>query len=235
MGQIVLVTGAAGTLGKAVAERLLAGGASLALLDRSADRLAPLFPSLAASRDHILLPAVDLGDAEAVRAAVVLVLERLGRVDALVHTAGGWAEAPFESGDDAFWDAMFRLNVSTVRHAIQAVLPAMRGRRSGRIVVVSSLAALAGARNEAAYCAAKAAVLRMVESVAAEYGPQGILASTILPGSMDTPANRAAFPPERHVELVPPETVADAIAFLCSPAARGINGAAIPVTATRAR
>jgi NAD(P)-dependent dehydrogenase (short-subunit alcohol dehydrogenase family) len=235
MGPTVLITGAAGNLGKAVAERMLASGASLALLDHGEGRLAALFPALAASRDHLLLPGVDLGDAGAVREAVVQVLERLGRVDALVHTAGGFASAPFDAGDDAFWDAQLRLNLGTARHALQAVLPAMRGRRSGRIVVVASQNALIGGAGLAAYSAAKAAVLRMVESAAAEVGPQGITVNAVLPSTMDTPQNRAAMPPSSHAGMVPLESVAEVIAFLCTPASRGINGAAIPVTAPRVR
>jgi NAD(P)-dependent dehydrogenase (short-subunit alcohol dehydrogenase family) len=235
MGQIVVVTGAVGNLGKAVAERMLAAGASLALIDRGADRLAPLFPSLVGSRDHLLLPGVDLDDLDAVQAAAVTVLERLGRMDALVHCAGGFAGSPFEASGDELWDAQFRLNVGTARHAIQAVLPAMRGRRSGRIVVVSSIGALAGAAGTSAYSASKAALLRLMESVAAEHGPHGVIANAVLPGSMDTPQNRKALPPEKHGELVPPESVAEVIAFLCSPALRGVNGAAIPVTAARTR
>src|SRR5262249_30648518 len=106
---------------------------------------------------------------------------------------------------------------------------------AGRIVVVSGTAALHGSRGDAAYSAAKASVLRLVESVAAELGPQGIHASAVLPGTMDTPPNRKAMLAEEHAALVPLESVADVIAFLISTAARGINGAAIPVLAASKR
>lgn len=228
--RVVIVTGAAGNLGYAVARAFQAAGARLVLVDRAADRLPRLFPELATSPDHFLATSVDLTDAAAVQAMVDETMQRFGRVDVLVNVAGGWrgGQAVHEMDLDT-WDFLFDLNVRTAVTASRAVIPHMLTRGSGRIVNVAAKAGLEGTARNAAYSAAKSAVIRLTESMAAELKKEGINVNCVLPGTIDTPQNREAMPKADRSRWVEPEAIADVILFLASDAARAVQGAAIPV------
>jgi NAD(P)-dependent dehydrogenase (short-subunit alcohol dehydrogenase family) len=225
----VMITGAAGNLGQALARAFLAAGAHLALIDRSPDRLPGLFPALTTSPDHLLLGGVDANDASSVEGAVRAVLERFGRIDVLVNTVGGYAggapvhETPLES-----WDFMLALNARTAFILSRAVVPAMRAQRSGKIVHVASRAGFQGSGKAAAYSASKAALMRLVESLAAELKQEGINVNCVVPSTIDTPQNRQSMPKADPGRWVSPEALADVILFLASDAARVVHGAAIP-------
>jgi NAD(P)-dependent dehydrogenase (short-subunit alcohol dehydrogenase family) len=227
---VVIVTGAAGNLGSAVARALQAAEAKLVLVDRAADRLPRLFPDLVDSPNHLLATSVDLTDADAVETMVDETVKRFGRVDVLVNTAGGFRagtpvhETPFET-----WDFMLNLNARTVFIASRAVIPHMLQQRSGSIVNVAARAALKGSAKMAAYSVSKSAVIRLTESMAAELKKGGINVNCILPSTIDTPQNRQAMPKANHSRWVKPEAIADVILFLASDAARAVQGAAIPV------
>lgn len=226
--RVVVVTGAAGNLGAACARELRTTGAQLVLMDHSAQRLGGLFPELGAP--HVLLNGVDLADAHAAQAAARAVLERFGRVDALVHTVGGFAGGkPVWQTDDAEWQRMLTLNLRTTVNAVRAFVPGMVARGSGRVVAVGARPGVQGMANFAAYSASKAALLRMVETLAAELKESGVTANSVLPSILDTPQNRAAMPDADFSRWVAPEQVARAVAFLLSDAGRDISGAAIPV------
>jgi NAD(P)-dependent dehydrogenase (short-subunit alcohol dehydrogenase family) len=228
--RVVIVTGAAGNLGSAVAQAFQAAGAKLVLVDRAADRLPRLFPDLADSPNHFLATSVDLTKANAVETMVAETLNRLGRVDVLVNTPGGFRggmavhETPLET-----WDFMLNLNARTVFIASRAVIPHMLQQGSGRIVNVAARAALKGGAKMAAYSLSKSAVVRLTESMAAELKKEGINVNCVLPGTIDTPQNRQAMPNADHNRWVKPEAIADVILFLASDAARAVQGAAIPV------
>ncbi|HEX6829138.1 MAG TPA: SDR family NAD(P)-dependent oxidoreductase, partial [Burkholderiales bacterium] len=226
--KVVVVTGAAGNLGAACARVLREAGAQLVLVDHSLDRLTALVPDWAPS--HVLANGVDLAAAHAAGAVARAVLDRFGRVDALVHTVGGFAGGkPAWEADESEWDRMLALNLRTTVNAVRAFVPPMVARRSGRVVAVGARAGLQGMANFAAYSASKAALLRLMETLAAELRDCGVTANCVLPSILDTPQNRAAMPGADFTRWVAPEQVAGAAAFLLSDAGRDISGAAIPV------
>jgi NAD(P)-dependent dehydrogenase (short-subunit alcohol dehydrogenase family) len=200
------------------------------LLDRAADRLPELFPELADSPEHLLLGSVDATDAESVAWAVQGVVERFGRIDVLANTVGGWRggmqthETPLET-----WDFLLNLNARSAFILSQAVVPRMLAQNSGRIVHTAARAGLQGGNKSAAYSASKSAVIRLVESLAAELRNEGITANCVLPGTIDTPQNRKSMPKADYSRWVSPEAIAGVILFLASDAARAVSGAAIPV------
>jgi len=228
--RVVIVTGAAGNLGSAVARAFQAAGAKLVLVDRTADRLPRLFPDLVDSPNHFLATSIDLTSADAVETMVDETVKRFGRIDVLVNTAGGYRagtpvhETPFET-----WDFMLNLNARTVFFASRAVIPHMLRQGSGRIVSVAARAALKGGAKMAAYSVSKSAVMRLTESMAAELKKEGINVNCVLPSTIDTPQNRQAMPNADYSRWVKPEAIADVILFLASDASRAVHGAAIPV------
>jgi len=231
--RIVVVTGAAGNLGSAVARAFQAAGAKLVLVDQKPGRLPHLFPELAGSEDHYLATAVDLTDEAAVREMVKEALERLARIDVLVNVAGGyWAGTPVHETPLDKWDFMLDLNARTAFIASSAVIPAMLEQGMGKIINVGSRAALQGGAKAAAYSASKSVVMRLTESMSAELKKSGINVNCVLPGTIDTPQNREAMPRADTSRWVPPEALADVILFLASDAARAVHGAAIPVYGT---
>ncbi len=226
---VVMVGGASGNLGQAVARAFHGAGANLVLLDRKPDRLPGLFPELAGSQDHLLLGSVDVTDAESVEGAVETALERFGRIDVLANTVGGYrAGTPVHETPLETLDFMLTLNARSAFVLSRAVVPHMLERGSGKIVHVAARAALKGAGKAAAYSISKSAVVRLVESMAAELRHKGINVNCVLPGTIDTPQNRQAMPKADHSRWVPPEAIADVILFLASDAARSVNGAAVP-------
>lgn len=228
--QVVIVTGAAGNLGGAVARALAEAGATLVLVDHRSGRLERAFPTLAQSGAHELAAPVDLGESDQVQRMVEGALARFGRVDVLINAAGGYGGGqPVHEAALAEWDRLYTLNLRTALHSCRAVLPSMLERRSGRIVNVASKAALQGGANVAAYSAAKAAVIRLTESLAAEVKAHGITVNCVLPSTIDSEENRAAMPKADPAKWVTADSLAGVILFLASPLARDITGASIPV------
>lgn len=228
--QVVLITGAAGNLGEAAARAFYDAGASLALVDNRQDRLPQLFGSLDPAR-VLLVGGVDVTDETAVTTHLTTpILNRYGRVDILGNIAGGFKmgtavhETPL-----ADWEFMLNLNARSVFLVSQAIIPYMLTQGSGKIINVAARAALEGKANMAAYTAAKSAVIRLTESMAAELKDNGITVNCILPGTIDTPQNRETMPKANFDKWVAPAALADVILFLASDAARAITGAAVPV------
>ena len=228
--QVVLVTGAAGNLGGAVADAFRRAGARLILADRAPDRLPRLFPDLADSADHYLATSVDLTDENAVQAMVDEALHRFGRIDVLVNAAGGYrGGTPLHETPPDAWDLMFSINARTVYIVSRAVVPAMLRQASGKIVNVSARAALQAGAKMGPYSAAKSAVLRLTEAMSAEVKGAGIHVNCVMPSTIDTPENRESMPKADPNRWVTPEALADVILFLASDAARAMHGAAVPV------
>jgi len=228
-GKVVMVTGAAGNLGAAVAASFAALGARLALLDHSAERLGRTRDDLDLPSPTLLLPT-DLTSTDSVAAAADRTVAQLGRVDVLANIAGGFTMGPaLHETDDEDWDLMMRLNARSVFNTCRAIVPHMLRQGAGRIINVSARAALEGKARMGPYCASKAAVLTLTESLAAEHRLDGINVNCILPGTIDTPQNRAAMPEADFSRWVPPAALADVVVFLASEASRAVTGAAIPV------
>lgn len=229
-GRVVLICGATGNLGEAVARAFADAGAHLALADHAVGRLQRLFHDLAPSPDHLLTEGVDITDPVAAQAWVDAAIARFGRVDVLANTVGGYrAGLPTHQTPLETWDFLFNLNARSAFVVSQAVLPAMLAQRSGRIIHTAARAALAGTANHSAYNASKSVVVRLVESMAAEYKQQGITVNCVLPGTIDTPQNRADMPSADFSRWVSPAAIADVFLFLASDAGRAITGAALPV------
>jgi NAD(P)-dependent dehydrogenase (short-subunit alcohol dehydrogenase family) len=151
-------------------------------------------------------------------------------VDALLNTVGAFrGGVPVTEEEPSTWEFLMSVNLRTTLLMSKAVLPAMFEQRRGRIINTVSRNALAGAAGSAAYGAAKAAVLRLSESLALEVRDSGITVNCLVPGTIDTPQNRAAMPDADHDRWVAPEAIADVAVFLASDAARAVSGAAIPV------
>jgi NAD(P)-dependent dehydrogenase (short-subunit alcohol dehydrogenase family) len=228
-GQVAVVTGAAGNLGAALCRKLAAAGAGIALLERNVDAADTVIERLPAGVNAASF-AVDLLDQGSVTDTIAAVQGHFGRIDFLANVAGGFAMGPtLEETDDATWNLMLDLNARSVFHTARAVLPLMRAAGYGRIVNVAARAALQGQGRMGPYCASKAAVVSLTESLAAETKDLDINVNCILPGTVDTPQNRAAMPDQDHGKWVPPDALADVMLFLASPAARCVSGAAVPV------
>lgn len=227
--KVVLVAGATGGLGHTVALAFLDAGAHLALPGRSSDRLAGLFPDLVDSPNHLLLGDFNATDADSVADAVRRALDRFGRIDVLANTIGGYrAGTPVHETPLSTWDFMLNLNARSAFLLSQAVVPAMLEQGAGKIIHTSARNGLHGTANAAAYSASKSAVIRLVESLSAEVKAAGINANCVLPGTIDTPANRKAMPDADYSLWVTPQAIADVFLFLASDGARAIHGAAIP-------
>ncbi len=228
--RVVMVSGASGNLGQAVAWAFHAAGAHLVLLDRAPERLPGLFPELVGSSEHLLIGSVDATDADSVERAVGTAIERFGRIDVVANTVGGYrAGTPVHETPLQTWDFMLNLNALSAFILSRAVVPHMLEQGSGKIVHVSARAALKGGAKSAAYSVSKSAIVRLVESLAAELRHDGINANCVLPGTIDTPQNRQAMPQADYGRWVSPEAIADVMLFLASDAARAVNGAAVPV------
>ena len=161
---------------------------------------------------------------------VATVYNRFGRLDVLVNTAGGYrAGQPLHATPNDTWDMMMNLNARTVFLMSRAVAPHMIDRGTGKIINVAARAALQGTANAGPYVASKMAVIRLTESLAAELADHGINVNCILPGTLDTPANRADRPDADFARWVQPESMANVILFLASDLAKDIQGAAVPV------
>jgi len=228
--RVAIVTGAAGNLGQAVARAFHTARAHTVLADRDGARLQETFPELRGSRAHMLAGSIDMTADGALDGVVAQAVALFGRVDVLVNAVGGYrAGTPVHETPVATWDFLLGLNLKTSLMAARAVVPVMLRQRHGKIVMVAARAAAAGTANMAAYSASKAAVVRLAESLAAELKDSGINVNCVVPGTLDTPPNRRDRPDADHSRWVAPEAVADVILFLASDAARGVNGAAVPV------
>jgi NAD(P)-dependent dehydrogenase (short-subunit alcohol dehydrogenase family) len=223
----VVVTGAAGHLGQAVAQLFVERGDNVALVARRKS----LERAFGGETSHIMFAAADLLDRAQVDAAVPAILARFGGIDVLCNIAGGFRMGtPVHATSDADWTAMFDLNLRTTLNAIRAVVPAMLERGGGKVVNVAAASALKAAAAMGPYAAAKSAVIRVTEAMAAELRERNINVNCVLPTMIDTPDNRSALPGADPSRWVAPRDLARVVAFLASDEARAVHGAAIPVS-----
>ena len=226
-GKVVVVTGAFGVLGAAVARAFAAHGARLAALDLAMHPPEALAAEL--GEQHLLLGGVDLGELESSRRAMAAAAMRFGGIDVLVNVAGGFQWQTLLEGDVETWDQLYRMNLRTAVVACKVALPALIERGRGAIVNVGAGAAARASAGMGAYTASKAGVQRLTESLADELKEHGIRVNAVLPSIIDTPRNRADMPNADHSRWVRPEALAKAVMFLASDAASAVTGAALPV------
>ena len=211
-------------------DRLFEAGASLALIDRDIARLPTLWPEADSARERLAFFACDLADAAAVSRAVAAITDRYRQIDHVFNIAGAYRGGEtIEEAPDESWRMLWEANFLSALHVCRAVVPGMRHRGKGTIVNVGSKASLSGDAGAAAYSIAKTAVVRLTESLAAEVKREGVRVNAVLPGTIDTPANRHAMPDADPRSWVEPEALADAMLFLASPGARAVTGVALPV------
>lgn len=232
-GLVAIVTGGASGIGAAIARRLREGGATVAVFD--------LRPEAASHAD--LAVAVDVGDDASVRAGVERVATELGRIDVVVNNAGVGAQGTVEANADDEWHRVLDVNVVGMVRVSRAALPHLRRSPAAAIVNTSSIAATAGLPQRALYSASKGAVAALTRAMAADHLREGIRVNAVNPGTADTPwvgrllesapdpaAERAALEARQpHGRLVAAEEVADAVAYLASPASGSTTGIALAV------
>jgi NAD(P)-dependent dehydrogenase (short-subunit alcohol dehydrogenase family) len=214
----VLITGASGGLGTAVAKVFQESGATVIGVARS-------WPEPVS----FLALSVDLTTAEGCDVMVEQALAH-GPIEALVHILGGFGggQAVAETSDKT-WDGMMTLNLRAAFCAMRAVLKPMTAAKYGRIVAVGSRAAVEPMPNFAAYSVSKAALVALVKNVAAETKDLGITANVVLPSTIDTPLNRQVMPKSDFSRWVKPESIAQALVWLASQGAGDVSGAVIPI------
>lgn len=219
----VVITGAAGALGRAVVQRFLGEGARLALIGHSDKQLADAFPGLDNSR-HLLI-AADVTSESSMQAAAGQIVQAFQRVDTVVHVAGGFEMgAAVHTLERATWDRMMNLNAWSFVAVAQAFAPSMIERKAGSMIAVTAKVAGRGVASMSAYIASKSALQRLVEAMAAELSPHGIRVNSIAPSVLDTAANRQAMPDANPADWVSTDVAAQTVAFLASPAAQALHG-----------
>ena len=216
MSRVAAVTGGDGAIGGAIAGALRRDGQQVAILDRSGEF------------------AVELGDADQVRAAAARVLARFGRCDTLVHAAAAFDRASLDDVDLATWRRVMAVNVESALWLCQALAPGMAKRGFGRIVlIVSDTVWSPPTADLLPYVTSKAALIGLARSLARSLGPDGITVNCIAPGLTRTPAAQAGMPPEAFDQTrratavgrdLVPDDVAGVAAFLASDAAGAITG-----------
>ena len=214
----VLITGASGGLGTAVAKAFQETGATVIGVARH-------WPEPAS----FLTISADLTTAEGCDQMVGQALEH-GPIEALVHILGGFGGGqPVSEMSDKTWDGMMTLNLRAAFCAMRAVLKPMTAAKYGRIVAVGSRAGVEPAPNYAAYSVSKAGLVALVKNVAAETKDLGITANVVLPSTIDTSLNRKAMPQSDFSRWVRPESIAKSLVWLASREAGDVSGAVIPI------
>lgn len=229
-GNVVLVAGGTGGLGRSVSIAFLAEGSKVVVTYRNQDEFVALQKAAGPNGDSLEGHSVDVTDEAAVGQLVTQVLSKHGRLDAMVNTVGGYAGGvKLWELDTAIFDRMLSLNLRSGYALSRAVVPAMLKQKHGAIVNVAAKAAFDHAAGASAYAASKAAALAMIDCLAADLTGTGVRANSILPSIIDTEANRKAMPGADYATWPKPEDIARVILFLCSDDARVVHGAAIPV------
>lgn len=222
-GKVVLVTGANGGLGSAVTQAFLDAGARVVGTSRSIKASDFVHTNFSAE-------AAEIGNVGQAKDLIARVVAKQGRVDALVHLVGAFiGGTEVAATDDSALDKMLDVNLYSFFHIVRAVLPMMQTQRSGTVLAIGSRTAVEPVAGLGVYSASKAALVSLVRTIALENKQFGISANVILPGTMDTPANRAAMPNTDSSKFVRPQQVASMLVYLASETASQVTGAVIPV------
>ena len=231
-GLVAIVTGGASGIGAAIARRLRADGARVAVFDVNTD-----------AADADLAVRVDVSDDSTVVAGVQRVIDEFGRLDIVVNNAGIGAQGDVAANPDAEWQRVFDINVIGMARVSRAALPHLRKSPAAAIVNTASIAATAGLPQRALYSASKGAVLSLTRAVAADHLAEGIRVNAVSPGTADTPwvgrllaaapdplAERSALEARQPMgRLISADEVAHAIAYLASPLSASTTGTVLPV------
>jgi len=226
--KVTIISGASGGLGGTVSRAFYEAGATLVLLGSQLAGVQEVAASL--GQERTLPLAANLSDPAGAEEVVQTALAQLGRVDILLNLAGGFGggKPVSESGDDDL-NRMLDINLRTAYNLSRTALKPMLAQKWGRIINVGSRDALHGRPNYSAYAISKAGVLRLTESMAAEVQDYNITVNAIVPGTIDTEANRKSIPNADFSKWVKPAEIAATLLFLASEGAAAINGAAIPL------
>ena len=218
-----LVTGATGGLGTSVTKTLLDAGFTVV-------GLAPKVHPHDFDHPHFTAIPATLDSLPAAKQAVDTILAHFGKIDVLAHLVGGFTGGQtIADTDDAAFKRMLDMNLMSAFHILRAVLPPMRQAGSGRIIAIGSRAAESPGAMVGAYSASKAALVSLIRTVAIESKDLGITANVILPGTIDTPANRKDMPAADTSQWVQPISIASLIVWLAGDGGKDVTGAAIPV------
>lgn len=236
-GTVSVVTGASSGIGADTARALGAAGSSVLLVGRSSQRLAEAAQAVTATGAEADVVAADICADEGPRAVVDAALDRFGRIDVLVHSAGVFLPAPFPEVTPDDFELQWRTNVLAPYRLTQAALPHLSSGSS--VVFVSSVSGQFGSPECTAYCATKGAVELLVKSLATELGPRGIRVNAVAPSDVRTPMNDHLFADpayEQGILAVTPagrvgavSDVSPAVVYLASPAAAYVHGVSLPV------
>ena len=247
-GKHAVVTGGARGIGAAITRVLLAHGARVTMLGRSA--AAPTEADLdVANIRELNYVSADVGDSDTVKQAFDVSRSRFGKIEILVNNAGQASSAPFLKTDIALWRRMMSINLDGTFHCSAAALPDMLAARWGRIVNIASTAGLAGYAYVSAYCASKHGVIGLTRALAMEVAAKGVTVNAVCPGYTESDmvtesvanivAKTGRTPDQALAELVSrnpqkrlikPEEVANAVAWLCLPGSEAVTGQAISVS-----
>lgn len=222
-GQHVIVTGAGGALGASVCAALVASGARVLATDRKRTALDALRAELA-HHERLNVAEADLSTGAHVEALFDAAERGGGALDGAVHCVGAFAAASLVDTDDETLDRMLQANFVAAARVLRAALRRMQPRGRGRVVAIVGLAAEAPSPGAAAYGASKAALAHLIRSAAAAARSCGVTVNGVMPGTMDTPANRAAMPHADPAGWVSTATVAKAVASLLGDAGEGVSG-----------
>jgi NAD(P)-dependent dehydrogenase (short-subunit alcohol dehydrogenase family) len=221
--KIVLVTGADGRLGTSVTQAFLDAGATVIGTSRKIQQ------SVFAADGFTAIRA-EISNEHGAKMLLDQLEARFRRLDVSAHTVGGFAGgSPVAETDDTIFQQMFNVNLNATFYLLKAAIPLLRKSGNGRLIAIGSRAALEPRANVGAYSASKAAMVSLIQTVALENRDAGTTANVILPGTMDTPANRKAMPDADFSKWVQPATVASLMVWLASEAGKDLNGAVIPV------
>ena len=228
--RVAIVTGGTGALGSSVALDLLQSGARGAVTYKSDAEWATLQRRAGDHHANLMGASVDLLQPEEIEQFVAGLLATWGRIDFLVAVAGGFAAGKSYETNQQVWDHMLNLNLRALVHCLRFIVPVMIRQNFGRIVTISSGSILrGGGAGMAAYAVSKGAVRQLSEILAAELKNYDIHVHSVMPGTMDTEANRRAMPEADFSKWVKTEDVARVIHFLLSDDARAVRSVVVPV------
>lgn len=237
-GKIAVVTGAARGIGRAIAEDLARRGADLALCDLQADWLNETAEAVKALGRRVLTLSVDVGDSQAVDAAVGEVLDTFGQIDILVNNAGITKDTLLVRMSDEDWDQVLRVNLRGTFCFTRAVAKPMMKQRKGAIVNIASIIGLIGNAGQCNYAASKAGVIALTKSTAKELAGRGVRVNAVAPGFIASKMTEALPEKVRQQMLanIPaqrlgqPEDVAGTVAFLAGESAAYVTGQVLNVS-----